>query len=171
MSRVSHIPNFGINNRLLIRFVVQRKHEESVPFAHIAIDHSHSQQPVPRGFPLFKRCEWLMRIATWANRRYSNMSIPESDLKQILQGPTIKFKICFDLAMRPSPNKSSNNAKKMLQPCIEPLKMHWSVSPSRKLNRWRKSANLWFQHFTCLRLFSAFCNLYTVTSLSTSFTI
>jgi len=31
-----------------------------VPFAHVAIDHSHSQQPVPKGFPLFKRCEWLM---------------------------------------------------------------------------------------------------------------
>jgi len=29
-------------------------------FAHVAIDHSHSQQPVPRGFPLFKRCEWLV---------------------------------------------------------------------------------------------------------------
>jgi len=30
----------------------------SVPFAHVAIDHSHSKQPVRRGFPLFKRCEW-----------------------------------------------------------------------------------------------------------------
>jgi len=31
----------------------------SVPFAHVAIGHSYSQQPVPRGFPLwvFKRCE------------------------------------------------------------------------------------------------------------------
>jgi len=28
----------------------------SVPFAHVAIDHSHSQQLVPRDFPLFKRC-------------------------------------------------------------------------------------------------------------------
>jgi len=26
----------------------------------VSIDHSHSQQPVPRGFPLFKRCEWLV---------------------------------------------------------------------------------------------------------------
>jgi len=32
----------------------------SVPFAHVAIDHSQSQQPVPRGFPLFKCCEWLV---------------------------------------------------------------------------------------------------------------
>jgi len=32
----------------------------SVPFAHVAIDHSHSQQPVPTDFPLFKRCEWLV---------------------------------------------------------------------------------------------------------------
>jgi len=30
------------------------------PFAYVAIDHNHSQQSVPRGFPLFKRCEWLM---------------------------------------------------------------------------------------------------------------
>jgi len=29
----------------------------SVPFDQVAIDYSHSQQPVPRGFPLFKRCE------------------------------------------------------------------------------------------------------------------
>jgi len=33
---------------------------ESVPFTHVAIDRSHTQQPVPRGFPLFKRCEWLV---------------------------------------------------------------------------------------------------------------
>jgi len=32
----------------------------NVPFAHVAIGHSHLQQPVPRGFPLFKRCEWLV---------------------------------------------------------------------------------------------------------------
>jgi len=32
----------------------------SVPFVHVAIDHSHSQQPVPRCFPLFKSCEWLV---------------------------------------------------------------------------------------------------------------
>jgi len=24
-----------------------------------AIAHSHSQQPMPKSFPLFKRCEWL----------------------------------------------------------------------------------------------------------------
>jgi len=38
-----------------------RKIFGSVPFAHVAIDHSRSQQPVPRGFPLFKRCEWLVQ--------------------------------------------------------------------------------------------------------------
>jgi len=32
----------------------------NAPFDHGPIDHSHSQQPVPRGFPLFKRCEWLV---------------------------------------------------------------------------------------------------------------
>jgi len=26
----------------------------------VPIDHSHSQQPVPRDFPLDKRCEWLV---------------------------------------------------------------------------------------------------------------
>jgi len=26
----------------------------------VSIDHNYSQQPVPRDFPLFKRCEWLM---------------------------------------------------------------------------------------------------------------
>jgi len=29
----------------------------SVTFDYVAIDHSHSQQPVRRGFPLFKRCK------------------------------------------------------------------------------------------------------------------
>jgi len=29
----------------------------SVPFVHVAINHSHSQHPVPRDFPLFMRCE------------------------------------------------------------------------------------------------------------------
>jgi len=42
--------------------------EFCVLFAHVAIDHSHSQQPMPRGFPLFKRCEWS--IATWTNGRH-----------------------------------------------------------------------------------------------------
>jgi len=32
----------------------------SISFAHVAIDHNHSQQPVPKNFPLFKRCEWLV---------------------------------------------------------------------------------------------------------------
>jgi len=32
----------------------------SVPFAHVTIDHSHSQQLMPRDFPLFKCCEWLV---------------------------------------------------------------------------------------------------------------
>jgi len=43
----------------------------SVPFAYVAIDHSHSQQPVlSRRFPLFKRCGWWS-IATWVNGRHS----------------------------------------------------------------------------------------------------
>jgi len=41
---------------------------ESVSFAHVAIDHSHSQRPVPRGFPLFKRCEWLINNCNVAKR-------------------------------------------------------------------------------------------------------
>jgi len=38
------------------------------PFTHVAIDHSHSQQPVLRGFPLFKRCEWLVGNCNVAKR-------------------------------------------------------------------------------------------------------
>jgi len=34
-----------------------------VLFAHVAINHSHSQRPVPEDFPLFKRCEWL--VGNW----------------------------------------------------------------------------------------------------------
>jgi len=30
------------------------------PVCYVVIGHSHSQQPVPRSFPLFKRCEWLV---------------------------------------------------------------------------------------------------------------
>jgi len=33
-------------------------------------DHSHSQQPVPRDFPLFKRCE---SIGRWSNRPYPSV--------------------------------------------------------------------------------------------------
>jgi len=50
------------------------KENESAPFDHSLIDHSHSQQLVSRGFPLFKRCEWLVvnRIrptnAFWKNK-------------------------------------------------------------------------------------------------------
>jgi len=32
----------------------------SSSFGHGANAHSHSQRPVPRGFPLFKRYEWLV---------------------------------------------------------------------------------------------------------------
>jgi len=38
-----------------------------VPFNHNSIDYSHSQRLVPRGFPLFKRCEWLWSIRLWSN--------------------------------------------------------------------------------------------------------
>jgi len=34
----------------------------------VPIDHSHSQQPVPRGFSLFKRCEWLVGNCNVAKR-------------------------------------------------------------------------------------------------------
>jgi len=47
----------------------QMKNYGSVPFAHVAINHNHSQQPMPRGFPLFKRCEWLVvncNVGKWA---------------------------------------------------------------------------------------------------------
>jgi len=37
-----------------------KKRKGNVPFAHVAIDYNHSQQPVPKGFPVFKRCEWLV---------------------------------------------------------------------------------------------------------------
>jgi len=40
----------------------------SASFDHGPIDHSHSQQPVPRGFPLFKRCEWLVVNRTVVKR-------------------------------------------------------------------------------------------------------
>jgi len=37
------------------------EHNGNVPFAHVATDQSYSQQPVlPRDFPLFKYCEWLV---------------------------------------------------------------------------------------------------------------
>jgi len=32
----------------------------SVPFDYVPINHSHSQQPVFKSFPLFKRCKWLV---------------------------------------------------------------------------------------------------------------
>jgi len=32
-------------------------------FGHGSIGHHQPQQPVPRGFPLFKRCEWL--VSKW----------------------------------------------------------------------------------------------------------
>jgi len=33
---------------------------ERFVWSRFRLAHSHSQQPVPRGFPLFKRCEWLV---------------------------------------------------------------------------------------------------------------
>jgi len=32
----------------------------SIPIDHVSIGHHQSQRPVSRGFPLFKRCEWLV---------------------------------------------------------------------------------------------------------------
>jgi len=62
----------------------------SVPFAYVAIDHSHSQQPVPRGFPLFKIC---------ANGHHScDIRNPFKDVNRILlvlvyKPPEIKFSV------------------------------------------------------------------------------
>jgi len=39
----------------------------SVPFVHVAIDHSHSQQPVPRDFPLFKCKIYLTSHASFCH--------------------------------------------------------------------------------------------------------
>jgi len=33
---------------------------ESIPIDHISIGHHQPRRPVPRGFSLFKRCEWLV---------------------------------------------------------------------------------------------------------------
>jgi len=43
--------------QMLSNIVVQ---EKSGSFGHGAIAHSHSQRSVSGGFPLFKRCEWLV---------------------------------------------------------------------------------------------------------------
>jgi len=50
----------------LIRSVASR-------LATVPIDHSHSQQLVPRDFPLFKRCEWLV-----VNRDVAKRTSPDS---------------------------------------------------------------------------------------------
>jgi len=42
-----------VNTRLFILL------NGSVPFGHGSIGHHQPQRPVPRSFPLFKRCEWL----------------------------------------------------------------------------------------------------------------
>jgi len=64
---ITQIRTFFIKIIIIIIIIMTRttrttRTTGSVPFAHVAIDHSHSQQPVPRGFPLFKwsRCEWLV---------------------------------------------------------------------------------------------------------------
>jgi len=50
---------YWLNSEFML-FLFSCRFFESFPFAHIAIDHSHSQQPVPRDFSLFKHCEWLV---------------------------------------------------------------------------------------------------------------
>jgi len=54
----------------------QRDSQGNVPF-----DHSHSQQqPVHRGFPLFKHCEWLV-----VNRDVAKQTSPDSQSSPIQQ--------------------------------------------------------------------------------------
>jgi len=47
----------------------------------VPIDHSHSQHPVPRGFLLFKRCEWLV-----VNRDVVKWTLPKgrTSIKKII---------------------------------------------------------------------------------------
>jgi len=52
----------------------------------ILIDHRHSQQPVSRGFPLFKRCEWLMIKRTVVKRIPPTGSTKGSDIPRYLNG-------------------------------------------------------------------------------------
>jgi len=62
-----HVTIRILNNRIL----------GSAPFDHGPIDHNHSQQPVPKGFPLFKRCEWLVinrTVVKWIPPIYYIMS-------------------------------------------------------------------------------------------------
>jgi len=51
------IYNFASNTDGTIKWIW---YDHGGELAHVAIDHSHSQQPMPRGFSLFKRCEWLV---------------------------------------------------------------------------------------------------------------
>jgi len=39
------------------------------PFGHGSIGHHQPQRPVPRSFPLFKRCEWLVSNRFVSKRR------------------------------------------------------------------------------------------------------
>jgi len=41
----------------------------SIPIDHVSIGHHPPQRPVPRGFPLFKRCEWLVSNRFVSKRR------------------------------------------------------------------------------------------------------
>jgi len=35
-------------------------YEGNIPIDHVSIGHHQPQRSVPRGFPLFKHCEWLI---------------------------------------------------------------------------------------------------------------
>jgi len=50
----------GSNRPESIKPGVHDARNGSVPFRHSSIGHNQSQRPVPRGFPLFKRYEWLV---------------------------------------------------------------------------------------------------------------
>jgi len=54
---------------------------ESIPFA---IDHRHSQQPVPRGFPLFKRCEWVVIKCNVGKRAPLNLLLNRITIEKTL---------------------------------------------------------------------------------------
>jgi len=46
---------------------------ESSLLGHGANGHSHSQRPMPRGFPLFKRCKWL--VGNWTVSIWTSLNL------------------------------------------------------------------------------------------------
>jgi len=54
---------------------------------HGANAHSHSQRPMPRGFP-FKRCEWL--VGNWTVSIWTSLSSTNRHLSKMI---SIKFRL------------------------------------------------------------------------------